>query len=362
MPDNSIANARLISQQIVNPTFKTVEEVITWMGAMQAQDFKMAKWAIGLRMKEGTEAKITEAINSGQILRTHLLRPTWHFVSREDIYLMLQLSGAKIRAAMKGINKKSGLTANVFKKCHSIIEKSLKGENHLSRNELLTKLAKVGISTDSNRASLILLNAESEGIICSGKMKENQPTYSLLEEMIPGKKNFNKEEIFFSLASKYFKSRSPATLQDFLWWSGLSVKDGKTSLELVKNDFCIERINNKDYILPNSFKFSAKSEKNFFLLPAFDEFLISYKDRSELINSDHQSKIFSNNGIFYPLIVKNGKVIGRWKRETKNDKILIHCHFFESANFKNYFLLKEQVKKFGVFLNVKTAIAIIKKQ
>jgi len=357
MTQNDVANTRLISQQINATKFKTAKGIVDWMGAMQAQDFNMAKWAIGLRLKNTTEQNIDAAINSGEIIRTHLLRPTWHFVSSDDIYWILELTAPRIKNFMKGRNISLGLSPDVLKKANKLTEKLLAANKSLTRKELIKELNKSKIETDNNRASHILLNAELEGIICSGKMNEKQTTYALLNERVEKPRPLKKEEALFKLASKYFKSHCPATLQDFVWWSGLSISDSKTALELIKSDFMSQKINTQEYWFPNSFSVPKKFKESIFLLPAFDEFLISYKDRSAAIILEHQKKAFSNNGIFWPVIIINGKAVGVWKREIKKDKIIIETNFFYQQN-KDEKQIQKAAEKFGYFLNHKAEIIL----
>lgn len=357
MNKNNIANLRLFSQQIIDTKFKSPKEIVGWMGAMQAQDFNMVKWAIGVRLKNVNEQNINAAIDSGEILRTHLLRPTWHFVSADNISWIIKLTAPRIKSSMKGRNKQLELSEKVFKKSTSLIEKVLRDQNHLTRKELLNELNKAKILTDNNRGSHILMNAELDGIICSGRIKEKQITYALLNERVFLSKAFDKEEALAKLATKYFESHCPATLQDFIWWSGLSVTDAKLALEIIKDHFISEKINSEEYWFSESFCFPKNCKKSVFLLPAFDEFLISYKDRSAAIIFEHQRKAFSNNGIFWPVIVANGIAVGTWKREIKKDEVMIETHFFDQQNFDVKSLEKE-AGKLGFFLNKKTKIIL----
>ena len=356
MDQKNIANTHLISQQIAATKFSAASEIVEWMGAMQAQDFNMAKWAIGLRLKNATEQKIDSAIDAAQILRTHVLRPTWHFVSADDIYWMIELTAPRLLQAMKGRNKQLELSSEVFKKANKIFEKVLVGNKSLTRKELTNEIHKARIQTDNNRSSHILMNAELEGIICSGKMKEKQTTYGLLQERVEKKTLVKKEEALYQLASKYFRSHYPATLADFSWWSGLSFTDAKQALESIKDDFTSEKINEQEYWFSDSFTVTKKIKEPAYLLPAFDEFLISYKDRSAAITSEHQTKAFSSNGIFWPTIIINGKVAGLWKRQIKNDKIIIDTSFFHEKNFGDEKVIKAAAEKFGNFLNKKPEV------
>jgi len=354
MNQNDIANLRLISQQIAGTKFKTAKGIVSWMGAMQAQDFNMAKWAIGTRLNKATEKNINAAINSGEIIRTHLLRPTWHFVAAENIYWMIELTAPRLKASMRGRLHQLELTEKVLKKSNKIIEQFLRNGKHATRKELVSELDKAKIATDENRASHILLNGELDKIICSGKMNGKQPTYALLSERVLKPKPLHKEEALQKLAFKYFESHCPATLQDFVWWSGLSVTDAKHALELIKKDFISEKMDSELYWFPNSFSISKKFDKSIFLLPAFDEFLISYKDRTAAIIKEHQGKAFSNNGIFWPTIVVNGQVAGLWKREIKKDTLVIETSFFEKKNKVSSSDLTKAGDKIAVFLNLKT--------
>lgn len=354
----NILHRRLLSQQIIKQEFKSPKEIVSWMGAMQAQDFNMVKWAIGLRLNKATEKNIEAAINSGEILRTHVMRPTWHFVSCDDIYWLLDLTAPKLKASLKGRHKQLELTESVLKKSNKIIQKVLDEKKFGTRKELVTQLNKAKIPTDENRASHIFLNAELNKIICSGKMKGKENTYALLSERVNEPKSFNKQNALAMLATKYFKSHSPATLRDFVWWSGLNITDAKSGLEMIKKDLFSEKINEEEYWLYNSFSISKKIKDSVFLLPAFDEFLISYKDRSASIINEHASKAFSKNGIFWPTIVVNGKVAGTWKRQIQKEKVLITIDLFDLKNKLNKDLLKKESDKFGFFLNKKTEIFI----
>jgi hypothetical protein len=248
-----ISNIRMISQQIERTKLKTAKDIVGWMGAMQAQDYAMAKWAIGLRLPKSTDQAIETAVNDGEILRTHLLRPTWHFVSADDIYWMLELTAPKIKESMRSRHKQLGLTDAIFTKSNSIIEKALRGGKHLTREELLVEIGNAKIVLDGNRASHLLTRAELDGIVCSGATKNGKQTYALLEEWVQKAKPLDKEEALVKLAKIYFSSRCPATFQDFVWWSGLPINAARYALEMVKSDFISEAIQKQIYCLPNSY-------------------------------------------------------------------------------------------------------------
>lgn len=351
-----IANIRLTSQQIAGTKFKTAKDMVGWMGAMQAQDYAMAKWAVGIRLSNSTEQVIQAAIDKGEIIRTHLLRPTWHLVSADDIYWMLELTVPQIKAALKSRHKELELSETIFTKSNKLIEKELTGGKHLTREELISKLEKTKIVTDNNRASHLLLRAELDGIVCSGATKGKTQTYALLAERVPKTKTLTRVEALAKLAQKYFSSHCPATLQDFVWWSGLSVKDARNALEMVKSDFISETIGSETYWLTHSFSKLKKDKTSVYLLPAFDEFIISYKDRGASLALVNNKKAISDNGIFRPVVVINGQVTGLWKRTIKKSKMIVEIEFLEPHNKTSKKLIEKAAEEFGHFWDKKIEV------
>ncbi len=353
MTSSEISNIRLINQKITETGFETAKEIVGWMGAMQAQDYAMAKWAIGHRINNATDKKIETAYNNGEIIRTHLMRPTWHFVTPEDIYWMLELTAPKLKSMLKPRNKELELTEAVFVKAFAIIEKEILKNNNLTRDELTILFNQAGIKTDNNRLSHIMMQAELEGLVCSGPVKNKKLTFALLRERVPNKKLLSRDESLAELANRYFTSHCPATLRDFIWWSGLSVVEAKKAVELIKPNFISETIGQETYFYNNSSINVKHMDIKIHLLPAYDEFLISYKDRNASISLVANKKTISENGVFRPIIVMDGQVVGIWKRTTKKDKVIIEPQLFQPWNHHTKETLKNTAKNFENFINKK---------
>ncbi|MDO1451986.1 winged helix DNA-binding domain-containing protein, partial [Rhodocytophaga aerolata] len=321
MVKTTIAQLRLINQRIIQHQCSSAKQVVSWLGAVQAQDYMMAKWAIGCRLSEGTNQSIETAIKQGDIFRTHLLRPTWHFVAKEDIRWMLELSAPQLKKATATMNRKLELDEKVFSKINHLLIKLLEGGKQLTRQELVTAIHAAGIGTNSLRAAHILFQAEIEGIICNGAMRDRHFTYALLEERAPASINtLTREEALARLASRYFSSHGPATLQDFAWWSGLPKGDARLGLQLVQATLLSESVDGQTYWFPDG---SADQNGNLsclHLLPAFDEFMVSYKDRTACLSPTYRKTTITANGIFKPVIVVNGEVLGLWKLSTHKQK------------------------------------------
>ncbi len=351
-----ISNIRLNCQQVSNTKFKNPEDVVHWMGAVQAQDYANSKWAVGCRLNGTTDKTVEAALNKGKIIRTHVMRPTWHLVSAKDIYWMLELTAPHIKSSLRSRNKQLELSDKVVSKSNSVIEKILSNNKDLTREEIYGALNKASIATDNVRGSHLLLNAELEGLICNGKTVGNKQTYTLLENKVLGKKKFDRDESIAKLGERYFSSHCPATLQDFIWWSGLPAKDARLSLELNKQNLQAEKIDRETYWLPQNFKIPEIKKGEIYLLPAFDEFIISYKNRSAVINIDDHKKAVSSNGIFRPLIVVNGKVTGLWKHTIKKESVAIELESFRPHNKAETSAIKKAAEKYGIFLGKKAEI------
>lgn len=356
MTYQEISHYRLVSQKLYKASPISPQEIVKHLGAMQAQDYSMAKWAIGSRC-DSTEPVIEEAINSAEIIRTHILRPTWHFVSADDIYWMLDVSAPQVKRFTASAAKKYGYDAKKLDQTNSKIEKLLSGNNHLMRDEIMDELDIKKTSSADFLSAAIMMNAELDGLVCNGRMKGKQITYALLEERVTKPKSkLTKEEGLAKLALKYFVSHGPASVLDFSWWSGFSPTICQNTINAIKLRLNSIEICGQIYW----FGTDSSDENNFresvHFLPAFDEILIAYKTREVSILQEHQSKTFTNNGIFKPIILENSKVIGMWKRTIKKDHTKIETQFFNETENHKKAVLFEGIKAFENYLETKIVI------
>jgi hypothetical protein len=355
-----VANLRLINQQIAVSEFHSPKELVSWMGAIQAQDLPMAIWAIGLRQEGSTDQMTRSAFDKGEIIRTHVLRPTWHLVAPEDIHWMLALTAPQVRTRLRTRHNGLGFTEAVIEKCIKVINESLEKNNHLERGELAKELEKIGITNDNNRLAHVLLYAEIEGLICSGELKGNYQSYTLLERRAARPEGISREEALEMLASRYFKSHGPATIQDFTWWSGLKTTDARIALEMAMSKLVPSAVGNKTY-WSGPINTPAENFKDVVhLLPAYDEFLVSYSDRSAALPEIYNNKTVSNNGIFRPVIVCNGQVTGLWKKSMKPGSVEVEASLFRAVNKNIKDRIVSAAGRFGNFINKKTEVKFVK--
>jgi hypothetical protein len=327
------------------------------MGAIQAQDFAMSKWAVGVRMQNATDGLVETAIGRGEIIRTHVLRPTWHWVAAEDIRWMLALTAPRIRSSMGRRLRELELTPAVLSKSKTILVKALSGGKHLGREELTNALGTGGVRTNGTRLSHILLHAELEALLCSGvTTRARQPTYALLDERVPGTAAFDRNEALARLAERYFTSHAPATLLDFSWWSGSPLTDTRRALDMIRDRFSSETIDGRSYWFPASFSFRPTRNRSVVLLPAFDEFVISYRNRDAIFNRDDHKRAISSNGVFHPAIVIDGVVTGTWKRTIRGDRVIVEPHLLRPHTESERTLIADAAGSFGAFLEKTTDV------
>jgi hypothetical protein len=350
MQTNHLPALRLLNHQLVDGKRKTPKEVVAWLGAVQAQDFGMAKWALGIRLPGCTEGTVDEAFNRGQILRTHVMRPTWHFVTPENIRWMLALSADRIKASAKSRDRELEITETLYRQTSLLIQKALEGHKQLTREELGGELEKANIGINTARLYHILMRAEVEGVVCSGALKGKTHTYALLDERVPPVPPAGREEALARLAGIYFTSHSPATLQDFAWWSGLSLTEARIGLNAVQTDFFAEKTAGETYWIASVPAGVPAAEASVHLLPAFDEYIIGYRNRSAVLSSENFSKAVSSNGVFRPAILVNGIVAGLWKK-TASGRQPVQLDFFTSPDVDCERLTLQAADMYRAFLN-----------
>lgn len=350
MISTNILNTRFHNQHLVGKKFVTPEEVVRWLGAVQSQDFPAAKWALGLRFKNSSDTKVEEAYNEGRILRTHVMRPTWHFVMPEDIYWIQDLTSARVKQFMKTYNKKLGLDDTVFAKTNDIIVKALEKHKYLTRQEFKDLFAEKKITTDVQKLAHIVSWAELDALICSGPRHGKQFTYALLSERAPKVIKFGREEALAKLAWRYFESHGPAQVKDFSWWSGLMVKDSQVAVELNKHRLVKETIEEKEYYLSPALNFPNPSEPVAFLLSIYDEYTIAYKDRSGLGDDRIAETLLGMGNALTAVVILNGKIVGTWKRKLKKDTVEFKLDLFGKFSKKEMDAIEEAKENYRKFI------------
>lgn len=352
---NDFRALRLKAQQLATPHLETAEEVVAWFGAMQAQDYHAIKWAVGMRLGGNPGLSLVQkALDEGKILRTHVMRPTWHIVPAEDIRWMCALSASSIQAVIRDSKRMEALalSEDLFVRACRLFEKHLAGTLGRTKDELEELFIAEGITCVMGTMYRLLMFAETIGLICSGIDQGGKPTYMLLDERVPLTRELSRAESIVRLAERYFRSHSPATLADFVWWSGLGIREARLGIDSIQEHLHELTMAGKTYYVHEAVATTAPSEQTLptLLLPAYDEYVIAYKDRGEVIHSEGMDK-YAKNGIFYPLIADHGLTVGLWKHEKKKKSSPISTRYFDPELESNDLDLQNAIDRYLRFLS-----------
>ena len=361
MTENDLIKMRLQNQHLLNQSLTSTADIVRSLGAVQAQDYAGAKWSLATRSTGITEEEIDKSFDAGHILRTHVLRPTWHFVLPDDIRWMLKLTEPRITAFSSKYFRDAGLDETVFKKTNRVIVKALEKEGFLTKKEIADALQRTGIDTQELRLTYIIIRAELDQLICSGPRRGKQMTYALMDHRAPNARVLKKDEALSELAIRYFKSRGPATVKDFGWWSGLSAGDSRKAVEIVSTNLVKSELNEVTYYFISSKEGNdIPKQMRVHLLPSWDEYTVAYKDRSLVIEQKFQSE--SGHGIFSPIIVVDGKVKGVWRRELKTSSVDIEIRYFGPLSKSIREKINATARLYAKYLNRKLNVAELKEQ
>jgi len=349
----NIACHRLHNQAIASAVFEKPSDVVKRLGAIQAQDYLGALWAVGLRTKAATEPTIEQAINDRQIVRTWPMRGTLHFVAPEDVRWILGLLTPRIVTRAARRHKQLELDAATFARSEALFSKALRDGQQLTRKEMMAVLEQAGMSTKGQRGYHRLWRAAQRGLICFGPRQGKQETFVWLDDWLPEGRTLNRDEALAELAQRYFTGHGPATIYDFRWWSGLPAAEARVGLEMVKATLVHEKLDGQTYWFSPSLSTQNATSPTAYLLPSFDEYLLGYKDRSAVLNLDHALKVVPGaNGMFKPIIVIDGRVVGTWQRTLRKTKVLMKLDPFEPLNPAQMEAVAVAAEYYGVFVNL----------
>lgn len=351
-----IARCRLFNQRIAGTAFDKPGEVVEWLGAVQAQDYLGALWAVGLRARGATEADIERALADRTIVRTWPMRGTLHFVTAADVRWMLKLLTPRIiTGSARRLKQQFDLDDATFARSKEVFARALQGGKQLTRDALYQALEAAQISTAGQRGLHILWRVAQEGLICFGAREGKQHTFALLDEWAPNAKSMERDEALAELARRYFTSHGPATLQDFVWWSGLRTADAQAGLDMVKAHFVREVVDDRTYWFPQHMPAATDTSPTAYLLPSYDEYMVGYKDRSAALDPKQANYASSGYGIFNPIIIIDGRATGTWKRAFKKGTVVITPHLFNALTNDERRAVATAAARYGAFLELPVA-------
>lgn len=316
---NAIA-IRLLNQQLICPQFSHPAELVNYMGAIQAQEYRLMRWAVAMRTRKPSAKAFKKAFDDGQIIRLHLMRGTWQLVSAENYWPLLELCSPKAMAVTKGWmhSNKINIGDDEEARIRQILIQTAGNKGSVTKEDFIQALTQENIHMDDHRLSYHIRMAELTGTLCSGDLLPMKATYALAAEKVKPRMKVDHDEALLMLTRNYFQSRQPATLEDFVWWSGMNVSDCKRGIALMGHSIHAEKWKRKTFYLTDNCRTRGFRKGKYLLIPPYDEYLISYKSRDIVLSPDFRHKAHNNSGIFQPVITHDGIICGNWTpfRET----------------------------------------------
>ena len=342
----------------MKPTLEKASEVVASLGAVQAQDYGAAKWGLAQRTLNATDADIEKEIADGEIVRTHVLRPTWHFVAPADIHWMLALSAPRVHAANAYSYRELELDEPVFKRSRAALIAALEGGKQLTREELGNVLERARVSVkDPRRLAYSMMRAELDGVICSGGRRGKQFTYALLDERVPHAKTLERDEARYELAKRYFSTRGPATADDFAWWSGLTKADAKRAAESAAAELNHAVIEGRSYWSSAPVRFAKRRTPIAHLLPNYDEYFIGFRDRSAFAERLRAAGIEARTDALSGHILSiDGQIVGGWGRTFRGKNAVLNLKQLQALTAPEKRAVGAAARRLGEFLGVPTQI------
>jgi hypothetical protein len=351
MTPAKLLHHRLHNQRLAATTFDDPAGPVRWLGAVQAQDYLGALWAIGLRTRNATEQMVERAIAEGRIVRTWPMRGTLHFVAAEDVRWMLELMTPRVVTASAGrLERGYGLDEKAFGRSGEVVARALEGGRRLTRDSLYRTLERARISTGGGRGLHITWRMAHDGLICFGPREGKQQTFVLLDEWIPGAKRMERDAALAELARRYFTSHGPATVRDFAWWSGLLLSDAARGLAMAGGSLVSFDLGDRKYWAPPSMPPGGPSLRAL-LLPAFDEYTVAYRDRDALVEPAHARQV-EGVDILRPAVVVNGRVAGTWTRELGKGSVELVLRPFTSLGTTARRAVTAAGRRYAAFLEL----------
>jgi hypothetical protein len=360
---NDIAARRLQAQRLIGEPFESPLDAIRSLTAVQSQDYAGAKWALGQRSRGTTDAELDRLFDDGAILRTHVLRPTWHFVLPEDIGWLLALTGPRVRAGLAARNRDLEIDDKVAARAEALFSAALAGGRHLTRSELGEVLSRKRISPEGQRLPHLLLRGELDALIASGPRRGKQFTYALLEERVPKARVLDRDAAVAELTVRYFRSHGPAQMQDFVWWSGLRMADARTGIAIAGEALEHRAIDGKDYWFDANATSPKKPATVAHLLPNFDEYTVAYRDRAEMVHADRpfEPKIFAFGSILANVVTIDGRVRGSWRRTITRGGVRVEVQPLDRFKRAETAAVEEAADRLGHFLELPVELSWLRR-
>jgi hypothetical protein len=353
-----VIRRRLRTQRLTGAGLARPDDVVGWLGAVQAQDYGPAKWAVGMRLRRPSDTVLEQAFAAGRILRTHVLRPTWHFVLPADIRWLLTATAPRVQARSAYRYRQLGLDAATLRRTDALLVAALRGGNQLTRDEAGALLAGASVSVEGQRLPYILSNAELGALICSGPRRGRQQTYMLLEERAPDARDLPRDEALAELARRYFTSHGPATAKDFATWASLTLAEVRAAVEAAGPALRSEELGGLVFWMGAGAAQRAPALRSpvVRLVQGYDEYIMGYTETKRVLAPPGRAWSAADRPIANLVILLDGRVAGFWRRSIRRDEVVVEVALLEPLDDAQTAALEAEATRYGEFLGLRAIV------
>ncbi len=345
---DAVIAQRLARQRLLGARHRTPADAVASLGAVQSQDYPGAKWAVGQRVAGATDATVEAAFNRGDIVRVHALRPTWHFVTPADLRWIQALTGPRVQRILAVYDRQLGLDGKTLARAHRIVERSLRDHAYKTRTELAAALRAGGVDAAGQTLARIMGHAELTALVCSGPQRGRHATYALVDERVPPARPMTRDEALAELTRRYFTSHGPATVKDFVWWSGLTVRDTRAGLAMIGAKS--EEVDGLTlWHVPTRLKAQAVAG-SVHLLPNYDEYVVAYRNRQFVVPSSFKTMVAEQSSSVYAnLVIADGRLVGSWRRTVSTDLVEVSVELHQPLQRKRKEAVRDAAHALSAF-------------
>lgn len=356
---------RIVGQHLRTDPCASAAEVVADLVCVQSQEYSHAFWSLGLRCLAPTFAEIRRQFDDGQFLRTHILRPTWHFVTPADIRAVLAVTSPRVHRRNAGRYRELGLDAGTLSRSVEVIAAALVGNHYRTRRELGQELERRGISTAGQRLAHLVMYAELEALICSGPMAGPQHTYALLDERVPPAPQTDPKDALAELVFRFFSGHGPASVAELVRWSSLPTAEVKAAVESLRDR--LESSTAEGQTLwwdpQRPLPPSGPSRPVALLLPLYDELLLSY--RALNFPRDPRHPHAPRDDLFVGSVIVDGPMgarntgprnVGTWRRTVRGSFVQVQTSLSPSVTRAEEKAVQEAVRELAAFLQLELQV------
>ena len=330
---------------------------MAWQGAVQSQEFVVARWSLAQRTAGTTGAGVDEAFAAGRILRTHVLRPTWHFVPPADVRWMLALTAPRVRGRLAVYDRRLGLDDRTYARTNTILAGALEGGHHLTRKELGEALARGGIRASGQRLGHITARAELDAVVVSGAPRGKQQTYAAFDERAPKGVSLDGEAALAELSRRFVTAHGPAMVQDFAWWSGLKMGEARRGLDLVGDGLERLDVDGRAYWWVPVDRPARPRRGVIDLVQGYDETVVAYRESKDVLyRLLDPAQVPRERATYLHAILLDGELLGHWKPVSKRDATLVETWCYRPLKPTHRRALEAAVRRYGEFLGRPTTL------